>query len=109
MLKVGIDKVITPSLWRIQDGRTPLLATVLDPVLELLGDIAQTVASYPLALPIGIKKTDHSFGLLERLNQPVQKNPIKTTVAKFDAILMMFAEGVHALAPRGLETRNLSR
>ena len=29
------------------------------------------------------------LGLLKRLDQPVQKNPIKTTIAKFDAILMM--------------------
>jgi hypothetical protein len=35
--------------------------------------------------------------LLKRLDQSVQKKPIKTTVAKFDAILMMFAEGVHRL------------
>ena len=52
-----------------------------------------------------------------RLNQPVQKNPIETTVAKFDAILMVFAEGVHRLlqvvryqypvrAANGLRLRN---
>jgi hypothetical protein len=65
--------------------------------LKLLGGIAQAVASNPLALSIGIEETDHSLGLLKRLNQPVQKNPIETTVAKFDAILMVFAEGVHRL------------
>ena len=51
------------------------------------------------------KKTDHSFGLLKRLNQSVQKNSIKTTVTKFDAILMVFAEGVHELAPVWSDTR----
>jgi hypothetical protein len=55
VLKVGIDKVITPSLRRIQKGRAPLLATVVDPVLKLLSDLAQAVASNPLPLPIGIK------------------------------------------------------
>jgi hypothetical protein len=49
------------------------------------------------AFTIGIKKANYSLGLLKRLNQSVQKNPIKTTVGKFDAILMMFAEGVHRL------------
>jgi hypothetical protein len=52
-----------------------------------------------LALPIGFKEADHTLGLLKRLNQSVQKNPIKTTVGEFDAMLMMFAEGVHELAP----------
>jgi hypothetical protein len=97
VLKVRIDKVIPSSLRGLQNGRVPFLAAVLDPVLKLLGDIAQAVASNPLALPIGIEEADHSFGLLKRLDQPVQKNPIETTVAKFDAILMVFAEGVHRL------------
>jgi hypothetical protein len=69
------------------------------PVLELLSNITWEIASNALALAVGIKETDHSFGLLKRLNQSVQKNPIKTTVGKFDAILMMFAEGVHELTP----------
>ena len=56
VLKVRIDKVITPSLRGIQNGRAPFLAPVLDPVLKLLGDIAQAVASNPFALSIGIKE-----------------------------------------------------
>ena len=40
VLKVGSNKVITPFLGRIQNGYAPFLATVLDPVLKLLGDIA---------------------------------------------------------------------
>jgi hypothetical protein len=79
------------------NGRAPFLAPVLDPVLKLLSDIAQAVASNPFALSIGIKEADHSLWLLKRLNQPVQKNPIKTAVTKFDAIVMVFAEGVHRL------------
>src|SRR5260370_30846159 len=64
VLKVGIDKVVTPSLRRIQNGRAPFLATVLYPVLKLLSNITQKIASNPLALTIGIKKADHSLGLL---------------------------------------------
>src|SRR6516164_6490743 len=99
VLKVGSNKVITPSLGRIQNRHAPFLATVFEPVLELLSNISQEIASHAQALAVGIKETDHSFGLLKRLNQSVQKNPIKTTVGKFDAILMMFAEGVHEFAP----------
>src|SRR6266446_10682712 len=79
VLKVWVDKVITPSLRCIQNGRAPFLATVLDPVLKLLGDIAQTVSRDSLALAIGIKETDDPLGLLEGLNQSVQKNAVKTT------------------------------
>src|SRR6516165_12599512 len=99
VLEVGSNKVITPSLRRIHNGHAPFLATVFEPVLELLSNITQEIASNAQALAVGIKDTDHSFGLLKRLNQSVQKNPIKTTVGKFDAILMMFAEGVHEFAP----------
>ena len=64
-------------------------------MLKLLGNIAQKIAGNPLALPIGIKEADDSLGLLKRLDQSVQKDPIQTTVGKFDAILMMLVEGVH--------------
>jgi hypothetical protein len=93
--KVGSHKLITPLLGPIQKGHAPLLATVEDPVLKLLGNIAQKIAGHPLALPIGIKEADDSLGLLKRLDQSVQKDPIKTTVGKFDAIVMMLVEGVH--------------
>src|SRR6202035_3350421 len=60
-------------------------------------DITEALASNSPSVPIGIKEADHSLGLFERLNQSVQKDSVKTTVAKFDATLMMFVEGVHRL------------
>jgi hypothetical protein len=107
--KVGSNKVITPSLGRIHNGHAPFQATVFEPVLKLLGDIAQKIAGNPLALTIGIEETDYSLGLLKRLDQSVQKNPIKATVSEFNAIVMMFAEGIHKLAPVWSDTRNISR
>ena len=71
LLKVRIDEVIAPALRRIQHRDDPLFAAVLEPVLKLLGDITQTVARHPLGIAISIKETDHSLGLLERLNQSV--------------------------------------
>jgi hypothetical protein len=56
-------------------GHAPFLETVFEPVLELLSNISQEIASNAQALALGIKETDHSFGLLKRLNQSVQKNP----------------------------------
>ena len=40
-------------------GGAPFLAAVLEPVLKLLSDIAQTVASHPFGVAISIKKSDH--------------------------------------------------
>src|SRR6516165_12087909 len=68
---------------------------MLNPVLKLLSYVTQTVASDPLAITIGVEKADHPFGLLEGLNQPIEKNPVKTAVAEFYVILVMFVEGVH--------------
>src|SRR4029077_10238854 len=55
------------------------------------------LACAALCLPISIEEANHALGLLEGLNQPIEKNPVKTAVAKFDAIFMVFAEGVHRL------------
>jgi len=56
LLKVGIDKVITPSRRCIQDWRAPFLETILEPVLKLLSDITQKIASNPHGVAIGIIK-----------------------------------------------------
>jgi hypothetical protein len=52
-----------PVVSCIQNGRLPFLATILEPVLKLLGDIAQAVLSDSLALVIGLKETDNPLGL----------------------------------------------
>jgi hypothetical protein len=43
----------------------PLPATLLEPVLNLLRYIVQTVASHPLGVAIGIKETDLTTTLLK--------------------------------------------
>ena len=96
-LEIGSHEVITPSGGCIQNGRIPLLGTVLDPVVELLGDVAQALASHSLAVAVGIKETDHPLGLLEGLDQAVEQNAIKAAVAEVDAMLMMLVEGVHGV------------
>src|ERR1700745_4530738 len=73
VLKVAIDEVITPSLRRIHDRHAPFLATVLYPVLKLLSNITQKIASNPLALAVGIEETDHSFRLLKGWINPFKR------------------------------------
>jgi hypothetical protein len=41
------------------------------------------------------EEANHAFGLLEGLNQSVEKNAVKTAVAEFYVIVVMFVEGVH--------------
>src|SRR5215470_5686761 len=81
VLEIGSHEVVTPCGRWVNNGRTPLLGTILDPVVELLSDVAQQVAVHPLATTIGIKEADHSLGLLEGLNQAVEQNTIKAPVA----------------------------
>jgi hypothetical protein len=45
--------------------------------------------------PVRIEKSDHSLGLLKRLNQAVEQQPVKATVTESDAIFVMFVKGVH--------------
>jgi hypothetical protein len=66
VLKIAVNKVVTPALRRIQNGRAPFLASILDPVLELLSNVTQKISSNPLAFTIGIKKANYSLGLLKR-------------------------------------------
>src|SRR6476660_3471848 len=96
-LEIGRHEVVTPSSGRVDNGCTPFLGTVLDPVVELLGDVTQTLAGDSLAAAISIEETNDSLGLLERLDQAVEQDAVKAAVVKFNAMLMMFVEGVHGV------------
>ncbi len=87
--------IIAPACGCIDNWRSPSPAPVLHPILILLGNLAQLVACHPFAFAIGIEKADDSLGLLKGLNQAVQKDSVKTPIAKFDAIFMMLVEVVH--------------
>jgi hypothetical protein len=68
---------------------------ILHPALKLLGGAAQHIAADRIELPIGSEKAHDPLGLLKRLDKPVQQDPVKTPIAKADAVLVMFAEGIH--------------
>src|SRR6266496_2595958 len=76
-------------------GAPHFLGSVLQPILELIGDLRQGFPgdSFPLAL--GVEEAQHTFGLLERLDQSVQQETVKTPIPELDAILVMLDEGVH--------------
>jgi hypothetical protein len=45
----------------------------------LLGNVAQRVPAHRVKLPVGVEEADDALRLLERLNQPVQQDAIKST------------------------------
>ena len=94
-LEVGVHEVVTATLGRLQNRRVPLLGTVGHPVLVLVGNFVEKIACDTLSLPVGVEEADHSFGLLKRLDQSVQKQPIETTIGEANAMLVMLEEGVH--------------
>jgi hypothetical protein len=62
----------------------------------LLRGAAQDIAADRIEAPIGIEKADDPLGLLKWLDEPVQQNPVKTPIAKANAVPVMLVEGVHA-------------
>src|ERR1700736_2236963 len=95
VIEVRVQEFIATISWGLQYRRVPLLGPVRYPVLVLLGDATEFIASDPLALTVGVEKTDDSFRLLERLDQSVQQQPVKAPVVEHDVILVMLEKGVH--------------
>jgi len=46
-------------------------------------------------MAIGAEESDYPLGLLERLNEAVEQNPIKAAIPESNAILVMLEECVH--------------
>ena len=50
-------------------------------------------------MPIGAEKADHPLGLLKRLDQAVEQDPVEAAIAEADAVLVVLVEGVHGRLP----------
>ncbi|MFQ5929007.1 MAG: hypothetical protein ACE5MK_04870 [Acidobacteriota bacterium] len=95
--EVRLDEFIPPSVRRGQHRCTPLLGTVLHPVVILAGNIPQNIPADGIELAVVPKEPHHSFWLLEGLNETVQENAVQTAIVKPYAILMVLVEGVHRI------------
>src|SRR6516164_3050320 len=98
MLEVCVQEPIPPALVtialrRFENRSAPFFAPVLQPILERVGDFRQGFPGYPLPCAVGIEETEHAFRLLERLNQAVKQQPVKTPIPELDAILGMLVKG----------------
>jgi hypothetical protein len=99
--EVGLDKFVAPPGGRVQEGHAPGARPVLNPVVELGGDVAPRIPGHELVLPVAVEKPDDAFGLLERLDHGVEQNPIEAPVPEPNATLVMLVERVHGVLPRG--------
>ena len=95
MTKIGLDKVVASTFGSFQDGGVPFLATILHPVVELISDFSQHIPAHRVLISIGTEESDYPLGLLERLNDAVEQNPIKAAISESNAILVMLEECVH--------------
>jgi len=62
--------------------------------LTAIGTVVNTAARAQTAA-----QAHDPLGLLKRLDKPVQQDPVKTPIAKADAVLVMFVEGIHRRPP----------
>jgi hypothetical protein len=98
-LEVRVDEFVAPALWRLDNRGVPFVGLILHPALKLLGGAAQHIAADRIEVPIGIEKAHDPLGLLKRLDEPVQQNPVKTPIPKANAVPVMLVEGIHAGSP----------
>jgi hypothetical protein len=93
--EVRIDEVIAAAFRGFHNRDVPFPRPSFQPSLELVGNAAQRVPANRIELPVRVEEANHALRLLERLYQPIQKDPIKATVMPTDAALVVFVEGVH--------------
>jgi hypothetical protein len=56
-------------------------------------------AGHRVELSVGIKESEYSFRLLERLNEAIQQDPVEAAVVARNAILVVIIEGVNKRLP----------
>src|SRR5262249_29925974 len=101
ILEILLHELVSPALvvtalGSIQKRNAPFFGSVLEPVLELIGDFRQAPPGDPFPLSIGVEKAKYALGLLEWLYQSIQQHAIKAAVPELNAILVMLDEGVHS-------------
>jgi hypothetical protein len=63
--------------------------------VELISDLPQHIPAHRILISISAEETHDPLGLLERLDQAVQQNPIKAAISESNVILVMLVESVH--------------
>jgi len=100
VLEVRVQEPVAPTViaravGRFENRSAPLLGPVLQPILELVGDVCEGLPGDPFSFAVHVEEAEHPLGLLERLDQAVEQETIKTPVSELDVMLMVLNEGVH--------------
>src|SRR5580704_1534284 len=86
LLQVRRHKIVASLLLRgFDDGCSPSLRTIDNPIVEVVGNLGEGPTDYSFPIPIGIAEPQYSLRLLEGLKQPVQQDPIETSIYELDA------------------------
>jgi hypothetical protein len=86
LLQVRQHKIVASLLLRgFDDGCSPSLRTIDNPIVEVVGNLGEGPTHYSFPIPIGIAEPQYSLRLLEGLKQPVQQDPIETSIYELDA------------------------
>jgi hypothetical protein len=77
IFEVGVHELVPPTVvtgavGRFENRSARLLGTVLQPILELIGDLRQSSPGHSFPFAVGIEEAEHSLWLLEWLNQSVE-------------------------------------
>ena len=73
LLQVRQHEIVAALLLRsFDDGCSPSLRTIDNPMVELVGNLAEGPTDYPFPIPIGVEEAQYPLRLLEGLNQSVQ-------------------------------------
>jgi len=63
--------------------------------MELISDLPQRIPAHGVLIPISARETHDPLGLLERLDDAVEQNPVKAAISESNAILVVLVESVH--------------
>lgn len=74
------------------------MSSILNPVVELRGNVAQDVPADRIQVAIFGKETNDALFLLEWLNGPIQQDAVEAAVMESDVILVMLVESVHGIS-----------
>jgi hypothetical protein len=83
------------GLDRFYDRDIALRGPFGHPALKLVSDVAQGGPCHRIDMSIRTEKADDPLWLLERLDQPIEQNAVKTTIVPTDAVFVVLEEGVH--------------
>jgi len=90
--EVRINEFVATALRRLYDRDMALRGPFGHPALKLVSNVAQGEPCHRKDLSIGTEEANDPLWLLERLDQPIEQNAVKTTIVPTDAVFVVLEE-----------------